>query len=148
VKRKGPWTPAQIDRFLTESRIPARVACNGSSGHPILGSLWFMHADGSLWCAMQRTASIVSALQRDPRCSFEVSLETPPYRGVRGAAMATLHEERGEEVLRMLIERYLADRPSQLASLLLARAESEIAIELQPRTMASWDYHARMREEL
>jgi hypothetical protein len=30
-----------------------------------------------------------------------------PYRGVRGTGVATLHDDRGEDILRVLIERYL-----------------------------------------
>ena len=144
MRRKGPWSTEQIEHFLRESRAPIRLACNGASGHPVLASLWFVPLDGRLWCATQRTARVVSHLSRDPRCAFEVSVESPPYRGVRGQGGATLHEGRGEEILRMLIDRYLEDSTSQLARFLLARVEHEIAIAIEPRTLVSWDYQERM----
>ena len=144
MKRKGPWSTDQIERFLRETRIPIRIACNGASGHPVLASLWFLPLDGMLWCATQRTARIVSILTRDSRCAFEVSVETPPYRGVRGPGLATLHDDRGEEILRTLIDRYLEDSRSRLASLLLARVEHETAIAIEPQTLVSWDYQERM----
>ena len=144
MKHKGPWSGDQIQRFLRNTRIPARIACNGASGHPVLASLWFVPQDGKLWCATQRGASVVSLLTRDPRCAFEVSVETPPYRGVRGTGVATLHEDRGEEMLRVLIERYHGGTDSKLASLLLAHAKQEVAIGIEPRTLVSWDYQERM----
>jgi hypothetical protein len=67
MRRKGPWSTNQIDRFLREIRVPIRIACNGASGHPVLASLWFVPVDGKLWCATQRTASVASLLARDPR---------------------------------------------------------------------------------
>jgi hypothetical protein len=144
MRRKGPWSTEQTERFLEESRAPIRLACNGASGHPVLASPWFVPLDGELWCATQRTAKVVSHLSRDPRCAFEVSVESPPYRGVRGPGVATLDEHRGEEILRMLIERYLGDSTSRLAGFLLARVEHETAIAIEPQTLVSWDYWERM----
>lgn len=144
MNRKGPWSPERIERFLEAFRAPVRIACNGASGHPVLASLWFVPLEGRLWCATQRTASVVSHLARDPRCAFEISVESPPYCGVRGQALATLHEDRGEEILRTLIERYVGDSSSRLPALLLARVEHETSIAIEPQTLVSWDYRERM----
>ena len=119
MKRKGPWSEDQIEAFLATTRVPMRIACNGASGFPVLVSLWFTPLDGTLWCATQKSASVVSHLQRDGRCAFEVAEESSPYRGVRGQAIASLEDDRAESVLRLLIERYLGDSNSKLASWLL-----------------------------
>ena len=144
MRQKGQWSTGQIHHFLRDVRIPVRIACNGASGCPVLASLWFVPEGDKLWCATQRTAKVVSHLSRDPRCAFEVSVESPPYRGVRGPAVATLHEDRGEEILRVLIDRYLGDSTSRLARFLLARVEHETAIAIEPQTLVSWDYRERM----
>ncbi len=68
-----------------------------------------------------------------------------PYRGVRGRGLARLHEERGGEILRLLVERYLGDTTSSLARWLLSRADSEAAIAIEPMTFLSWDFQERMR---
>jgi hypothetical protein len=141
---KGPWSTEQIDRFLREVRIPIRVAVNTTSGHPLLASLWFVPMEGKLWCATQRSSRVVQILTRDPRCAFEVSVEAPPYRGVRGPGVATMHDDRGEEILRSLIGRYLRDPMSRLARSLLARVEHETAIAIEPKALVSWDYRKRM----
>ncbi len=142
---KGPWKLSEIDAFLEDARVPLRIAVNGASGHPILASLWFTRLEGRLWCATRRGADIHQRLAEDPRCGFEVSVESPPYRGVRGTALATLDNERGERILRALIDRYLGDTSSKLAQQLLARADDEVAIGLDPRTLLSWDFTERMR---
>ena len=144
MRRKGPWSTEQIHRFLEDARIPVRLACNGPSGCPMLASLWFVPLDGTLWCATQRGSSVVSHLSRDPRCGFEVSVEAPPYVGVRGSGRASLHDDRGEEILRLLIDRYLGDTGSDLASFLLSRVASETAIAIEPQALYSWDYRERM----
>ena len=144
MRRKGPWSKNEIERFLQQTRIPLRIACNGASGHPVIASLWFLPRDDTLWCATQRTASVVSHLRRDHRCAFEVAAETAPYRGVRGQGHAELHDERGEEILRLLIDRYLEDPNSRFARWLLSRAREETAIAIEPLTLLSWDFRERM----
>lgn len=144
MRIKGPWSPAEVERFLMQTRVPVRLAANGTRGHPLLLSLWFFRAEDRVWCATQRRSRLASLLARDPRCAFEVAADAPPYRGVRGQALASLHDERGEEVLGMLIDRYLGDRSSRLARWLLGRAAGETAIALEPRSLVSWDYRERM----
>ena len=144
MRRKGPWSKNEIERFLQQARIPLRLACNGASGHPVIASLWFLPLDDTLWCATQRTASVVSRLRRDRRCAFEVAAETAPYRGVRGQGLAELHDERGDEILRLLIDRYLENPTSRFARWLLSRARHETAIAIEPSTLLSWDYRERM----
>ena len=144
VEPKGPWRLAECQRFLEAARVPLRIACNGASGTPVLASLWFVPIDGQLWCATQRGARIVEHLERDGRCAFEVAIDQPPYRGVRGQGAATLHPDRGEPVLRRLIERYLGGSESAFAHWLLARARDEVAVAIAPRSLVSWDFGSRM----
>jgi nitroimidazol reductase NimA-like FMN-containing flavoprotein (pyridoxamine 5'-phosphate oxidase superfamily) len=145
MKRKGPWSAEQSERFLLETRVPLRLACNGAAGHPVLASLWFVPLDGRLWCATKRSAKVALHLARDPRCAFEIAEESAGYRGVRGQALATLDDARGEEILRALIARYLADPEASFARWLLAGAARETAIALEPRSLVSWDFRERMR---
>jgi len=132
-------------QFLADSRIPLRLATNTHTGWPIVVSLWFIHLEGSLWCATQDSAVIVGHLRNDARCGFEVAPDRPPYRGVRGRAKATIHADRGEEILRTLLDRYLGGTESPLASQLLSKSQSEVAIAITPVSMSSWDYRKRMK---
>jgi hypothetical protein len=144
ASRRGPWSAIEIASYLADARVPIRLACNGASGHPVLASLWFVPVEGRLWCATQRSARVAAHLTRDPRCAFEVAAESAPYRGVRGQGRATLDARRGAEILRRLIERYLPDPRSEFAAWLLARADREVAIAIEPRSLVSWDYRERM----
>ena len=146
MNSKGPWSRGEIERFLDETRVPIRLAANGTSGHPVLASLWYLPEDGRLWCATQQTASVASLLERDARCAFDVSVEAAPYCGLRGQGLATLHDDRGEEILLKLMHRYLGDSKPQLTRSLLARVATETAIAIEPKTLISWDYTERMGE--
>jgi hypothetical protein len=144
MRLRGPWSREQVEAFLDEARIPLRLACNGRSGHPVLASLWFLPAEGRLWCATQRSADIARLLRDDPRCAFEVAPDAPPYRGVRGRGRARLEPGRGGEVLEKLIARYLDDPDSDFAAWLRSRADRETAIAIEPLRMLSWDFRERM----
>jgi hypothetical protein len=146
MNTKGPWSQSELHRFLDETRVPVRLACNGASGYPVLASLWYLPEDGRLWCATQRNASVATILARDSQCAFEVSVESVPYRGLRSQGLATLHDDRGEEILLKLIHRYLGNSKSRLARSLLARVATETAIAIEPKKLLSWDYTERMGE--
>ena len=144
VDRKGPLSVEMLDQFFDEVTVPLRIAGVGSTGHPIMASLWYIRIEDMLWCATQRASTIASILSRDVRCSFEVSVEKPPYVGVRGPALATLHPDRGEEILCALIDRYIGNRSSSFSRKLLSRAASETAIAIQPQALFTWDFRERM----
>jgi nitroimidazol reductase NimA-like FMN-containing flavoprotein (pyridoxamine 5'-phosphate oxidase superfamily) len=148
MKRKGPWNPERVESHLAASRVPLRLACNGRAGHPVLASLWYVAIGDSIWCATQQDSSVARRLATDPRCAFEVAADSVPYKGVRGQATARQVPERGEEILRRLIDRYLENPHSGLANRLLDRVDSEVAIELTPASIFSWDYTERMTERM
>jgi nitroimidazol reductase NimA-like FMN-containing flavoprotein (pyridoxamine 5'-phosphate oxidase superfamily) len=139
----GPWTAARARTFLDEARIPVRLASSGARG-PMVQSMWFVRDGGALWCATHQDALVVTRLRRDPRCGVEVAGDTPPYRGVRGAATARVPPTDSGRVLALLVERYLGGTSSSLARWLLSRADEEVALRLTPLTLVSWDYTARM----
>jgi hypothetical protein len=144
VHIRGPWSQTQITAHLDGSVIPLRLAWLAASGFPWVSSLWFLPQEGALWCASPSAAAVVRGLRREPRCGFEVASEEPPYCGVRGRGRAMLVPERGEAVLRALIQRYLGSEDGPLAGWLLSRADREVAIRITPDRLASFDYRERM----
>lgn len=135
-----------IAAYLDAVRIPLRLACDTHSGWPFVLSLWFLHEDGRLLCATNASARVVSYLRREPRCAFEVASDDPPYCGVRGQARAEIVPQRGEEVLRRLLARYLGGEDSALAQRLLARRHEEVAIVLSPVNLFTWNFSRRMQD--
>lgn len=135
---------SSIAAFLDEQTIPLRIACARADGWPVVLSLWFVRMEGTLWCATQESARVIKYLTAEPRCAFEVAPDEPPYRGVRGPASAELHRDRGEEILRALLNRYQGGQDTPLAKRLLAKAETEVAIKLVPASLYTWDFTRRM----
>jgi hypothetical protein len=136
----------EIGDYLEAVRIPLRLACKTKSDWPMIISLWFLHQDGQLFCATQKSAKVVSYLAYDPRCAFEIAEDLPPYCGARGQAMATIDETRGQMVLKQLLYRYLGDLENDLAKKLLAKSDKEVAIVLKPRSLYTWDFSRRMKD--
>jgi nitroimidazol reductase NimA-like FMN-containing flavoprotein (pyridoxamine 5'-phosphate oxidase superfamily) len=130
--------------FLARAIVPLHLSVLDEGGWPRSVSLWFVERDGDLWCATQGTARVVRYLRADERCSFEVSTQTMPYRGVRGRANAAIEEEGAAEVLRDLIDRYLGTQDSAFAAWLLSRADEEVAIRVRPQQLSRWDFSSRM----
>ena len=144
VRYSGPWSPAQVNAYLDETVIPIRLSCVDRSGWPRVFSLWYLRRGGEICCSTQAKALIASALDANPRCAFEIAADRPPYRGVRGRGLATVEPQPPEEILRLLIQRYLGDEKSSLARWLLSRRATEVAIRIVPSYLHSWDYTRRM----
>lgn len=139
----GVWGVDQVRAHLDAAHYPVRLSFLDASGHPRVVSLWFERRGDHLWCATQRTAVVATAIGNDGRVGFEVAADSMPYRGVRGWGHASVHDEAGPEVLRSLLSRYLTPTDS-LAARLLARAATEVAIEIVPERWFSWDFADRM----
>ena len=133
-----------FERYLSETKIPLRLACVNESGWPVVLSLWFLYEDGFLYCATQRSALVVTYLLAEPRCSFEVAADQPPYCGLRGRAVAAIDDNRGLEILERLLFRYLGDVENRLARKLLTRSTPEVAIRLDVQSLYRWNFANRM----
>ena len=135
-----------VREYLMDSFIPIRLACINVDGWPITVSLWYVYLEEKIFCATQRNAKVIEYLSKNPNCGFEVAGDLSPYRGVRGWGYAKLDKVRGVEILYMLIKKYLRDEKSSLANFLLGRNENEMAIEITPLSIFSYDYSDRMKD--
>ena len=140
----GPWDETQITRYLREIVIPVRLATAGESA-PLVQSLWFDFDDDALWCCTRLDALLTKRLRRSSACGFEVAGDLPPYRGVRGTAVAELHSaDQAALILPRLIDRYLGDRDAPLATWLMSRIDDEVAIRIGSLRVTSYDFTPRM----
>ena len=140
-----------IMECLTNSKIPIRLACMSISDWPIVVSLWYTYLNEKVYCATQNTAKVVKYLRKNPKCGFEIAGDSFPYRGVRGYGKASIVENKGEEILRMLIQKYLTGKETTISSLKLYKLllskehlQNEVAIEIVPAAMFKWNYKKRM----
>jgi len=130
--------------LLPDLIIPIRIAFIKPTGVPSVISLWYEQINGKIYCATQKTAKIVSYLQNNPCCGFELATDKPPYRGIRGEAVAKITDN-GSEILEILIEKYLGDKESNLSNFLRRNSNTEVAIEITPEKFYNYDYSQRMK---
>lgn len=135
-----------IDEKLRESVSPIRIACNTSRGYPLIVPLWYQLENGALWSVTHKNAKVLQHLRRDANVGFEIANNEPPYAGVRGHGTIEIISELGKTWLPRLLKRYAIRPDSTLGSLLLSRADDEVALKLTPSQMTAWDYSNRMHD--
>jgi len=136
----------EIDKFIPDSKIPIRIAFMKSTDLPAVISLWYVCKDGKIYCATQKTAKIVSHLQRNSVCGFEIASDKQPYKGIRGEGTVRILNETGAYVLDILIDKYLGEKESTLSKLLRNNSKTEVAIEITPQKIFHYDYSKRMKD--
>ncbi|MCR9107218.1 MAG: pyridoxamine 5'-phosphate oxidase family protein [Gammaproteobacteria bacterium] len=146
VTLNGPWDHAQVERFLSDTVYPLRLACIGPDEFPRVVSLWFKYAAGRLHCVTHKSSKLMGLIQASPRVGFEVSTNDPPYFGVRGQGLVTVSPLDATQMLDELLERYLDDANTSLQQWLRSRAADERIIQIEPTRFFSWDYRARMND--
>ena len=145
ISKSSAWDQSRIFSFLSENTIPVRLAVIQDK-HPLICSVWFSVEAETLVirCVSHGKSQLIKSLMADPNVGFEIALNAPPYKGVRGKGNATLTKENVSDTLHEVIVRFLGDTTSNLARWLLGRADEEYVIEITPSWITSWDYSERM----
>ena len=135
----------KINELVDDPKIPIRIACIKPNGIPAILSLWYIVIDEKIYCATQKNAKIVTYLEKNPLCGFEIAGDKPPYKGVRGEGMVKILQNRGNEILNILMEKYLGKKESILSKFLAKNSSNEVAIEINPNKIFNYDYSKRMK---
>ena len=114
-----------LEMLIPKEKIPIRISFMKSSGFPSVVSLWHTHANGRIYCAVQKTAKVISYIQKNPKCGFEIAGDMPPYKGLRGEGTVKILHDKGKEVLEILIGKYLGAKESTLSRFLRDNSENE-----------------------
>jgi len=144
VSFDGAWSRSETHAFLDAAVIPVRLGCHAPDGGLWMLSLWYRFHDGQIQCATSKDADVVSYLRRNDDICFEVSTNTPPYMGVRGAGTATIEESGAKAALGALVDRYLGTRDAEMAQWLLREEREEVTITIDPSRVYTWDFTQRM----
>jgi len=141
------WQESTIETFLVDTDTPLRLSFLNNQGEPMICSLWFSYHDDILWAASHKNSYVVKQLRDNTKVSFEVSTNNYPYKGVRGKATAELTTTDADQVLTQLINKYLDEGNSNLASWLMSRAKDEYVIKIRPESINAWDFSDRMQHK-
>jgi nitroimidazol reductase NimA-like FMN-containing flavoprotein (pyridoxamine 5'-phosphate oxidase superfamily) len=141
----GAWTGADIERFLTEARIPLRLSLATAKG-PLIVPVWYEYAAGRLWSCSPEDSLLVRSLRAHPAIAFDISTNDLPYRGVRGRGTASCERAGDSRQLERLLRRYLGGVKNNLAIWLLGRTDDEALIGIDIDWITSWDFSERMSD--
>ena len=147
-KIRGPWEEQEARQFLTDAVIPLRIGVIIPSGDPLVMSLWFLLDGDEFLAATRPTSMLVRCLEASPSCGFEIAVDAPPYRGLRGQAAVEIDNDSGAATLDRLLLRYLGTLESPLALQLRARSSDETCLRIRPKSLTSWDFTRRMSTSL
>jgi len=136
----------KIDEIVPDTKIPIRLGYIKPNGNPAVISLWYVFLEGNIYCATQKTAKIVSYLEKNQVCGFEIAGDKPPYKGVRGEGKVRILNEKGSEILNILIDKYLGEKESTLSRFLKNNSKTEVAIRITPQKIFNYDYSKRMKD--
>ena len=140
-----------MTQYLIDSDIPIRLSCLSTLDWPTVLSLWYVYIDKKFYCATQNTAKIIKYLIRSPKCGFEIAGDRFPYRGIRGYGNTSILDDKGEDILRTLLQKYFkGQETSTLYKLLLSEKHlrNEVAIEIAPVHIFEWDFKERMSDSV
>ena len=135
----------QRELLVTERVVT--VATHGPRGWPHLMPLWYVPRAGRIWVWTYAKSQKVRNLERDPRATLlvETGHEYSELRGVQIEAEAHLHRDLDTvfEFAKELTVRYAEGIESvegDAAEALKAQAPKRVAIEFEPRRVATWDH--------
>ena len=139
-------TPDEQRELLEAGRI-AVVATRGPRGWPHLMPLWYVPREDRIWVWTYAKSQKVRNLERDPRATVlvETGHEYTELRGVQIEAHAVVHRdlETVFEFAKELTVRYAEGIESvdgDAAEGLRRQAPKRVAIEFEPRRVATWDH--------
>jgi PPOX class probable F420-dependent enzyme len=134
-------------RELLETERIVTVATHGPRGWPHLMPLWYVVREGLIWVWTYAKSQKVRNLERDSRATLlvETGDEYSELRGIQIEADAHLHRDLDTVVgfAKELTIRYSEGIDSvegDAAEGLKAQAPKRVAIEFEPRRVATWDH--------
>ena len=119
--------------FLAEP-VVATLATYRRDGSVLLSPVWQEWTGTVFHVLLGRTDIKTKHVRHDPRVGIVVYEQTPPYRGVEGAGIATLIEGMYADLLGRMGPRYLPD------GLPDALARDGLVLALTPNRVRSWSF--------
>ncbi len=91
-------------------------------------------------------AKIVSYLQNNPKCGFKIAMGKPPYKGTKRTWHVKIIQNQEQEILKILMKKYLGSKESILSRYLNDNSEAKIALEILPQNIFNYYYSKRMKD--
>lgn len=132
-------TDAEINDFLTQEPIFAKIATTSADGWPVISPLWFSWDTKAFLIISKERTSLVRNLRRDPRCGLLVDNPTLPYKrvSVLGSVEFLPESFDWETAARKMVRRYLGSDGMAYAEATFQFAR--VPFLVHPDKLASWN---------
>ncbi|MFQ5761919.1 MAG: pyridoxamine 5'-phosphate oxidase family protein [Candidatus Bathyarchaeia archaeon] len=137
----APMMEEEARRFLTETKTLLRIGTIGPGSYPDVHVVWYTFQNDKIYTTTVKGNKKYRNLQANSKVGFSIDTEAAPYKGVRGRAKATVIDDSkvSGEILTKNVLKYMGTVDSPPAKAILSLIPQEVAIELTPSYLATWD---------
>lgn len=133
------FTNEELDEFLMNGRIFAKIATTMEDGWPVISPVWYEWDGESFLIVSKANTSMVKNLRRDQRCGLLVDNPELPYKrvSVRGTARFLPDDFDWESPAREMVLRYLG--PEGMAYAEATFQFARVPFRVFPDKLSSWN---------
>ena len=97
VSKKSAWSSSEIEQFLVAQKTPMRIAVLDHDDFPMICSVWHQYHEHKIYAVTHKNSKLLKKLTVHEQCAFEIAPNEPPYKGVRGQAIAHISSQQSDE---------------------------------------------------
>lgn len=132
--------PEELGDLLAQPKVGI-LATRCADGSELLAPVWHEWIEGGFTIVIDGHDAKMRNLRRDPRVSFVVAEDEPPYRGIEVRGEARFADSDASLVLRRLAERYLKGRDfAGYLERMRGWTQEAAVIRVEPGALRAWDF--------
>jgi len=142
----APLTENEINKFLTESKLPIHISTVNGKGEPNIHPTWY-HFDSTInrfYIVTYKLSKKTENLKVNNIMYYCVDDQNQPYKGVKGKGKVKIHEdiEHNIPIAEKIAIRYLGSLEHPTAKEVYRRAKNgdSAILEIFPSYYSTWDY--------
>lgn len=138
-------TEQEITDFLTNSKLNIHLGTIDEKNEPNIHPVWYYYdnLNNKLYVETSKSSKKLSNIRNNKSVYFCIDEPNLPYKGVRGKAKATIHEniDFNVPIAEKIMTKYLGNTEHPMAKLLLSYVKKgeSFVLEITPDYFSTWD---------
>ena len=139
-------TEIEINEFLNSSKLNIHLGTIDDNHTPNVHPTWYYFdlVDKKIYIETSKLSKKANNLRRNNNIYFCLDDPSPPYKGVKGRGICTIHDDINHNIpiAEKIMTRYLGSIHHPMAQKLMSfvRNGDSIIIEISPKYYSTWDY--------
>lgn len=138
----GDFTESEVEKFLSTSLSPLRLATLDESGYPLINSVGFYFEQGRIYIFTGPKSRKAKNFLRTNKVYFSVDTDLPPYKGVKGRAHAKIMNDYDRELdlVKKIALKFTGNLDNPMSQFVIEQVRSrvKVAVELTPVFYSTW----------